>query len=189
MPIPLRDVLDFLTKDWPIILKNPVPFVEAVFLVIVLCLWIYRIRTKDIRDALDRYRKPKSQTFYDTLSDRELKNNALRLLGDFRLFVEGATQRQAELLRDGYGSGPIHESFISHTIAQYDREFKAKILNYRDEVRFRVRGSWDDFNFYDDPQSPRGLQIAANNFDRLVHKIVVPRSIWRTILRFPRPDP
>ncbi len=183
-----QEIIDFFAKDWPVIWSHPAPFIEFALILAGLYWWIYRFRTKDLQGELSRYRSTRKQTSYEVLNNGALKREALALCEDFKRFTEIQNTRQRALRAGDYGTGPIFDNFLAEAVRSYNEQFKARILNYRDELSFRIGAEFDtgDFRYYGDPQNIAGFAVVATNFERLILSLPDRPSTFKKLLRLGR---
>lgn len=205
----LERFVEYLGKNWAVLMQAPLVFLGAFVLALIVA-WVganwvatqrigilqerlaglqERLAGKD--DLIEEYRQrlhlaPPNQTAYSRLSNGELKQRALNLVGRIRDFLQdsdgelrGASLRQMESMRKARSEEERNAiwqrqtselfSAYSKLTADYDRNFKIEAIVLRDEIFSRLpesaRGRRPDV--YEYPTNTLGMREVADDLERL----------------------
>lgn len=203
----MEKLVELVAKEWQTLKEAPITFllvlIFAAFAGAYAARWLYaerievlqqRLSAKD--DQLAEYRErlhlaPAGQTAYSQLTNGELKQRALRLIGNIREFLErtGEEDRKvtfAQFAAMSMAKSEEEKNQLWHRqteemsrrsfqrSADYDRQFKVEAILLRDEILSRLPPTARDdrkFGLYEHPTNPIGMGMVADDLERLARSL------------------
>ncbi len=200
-------LIAYIQKNWQILSSAPLTFIITLILAIVVAFlavnWGYEARFKLLQDRLSakddqlaEYRErlhltPAKRGGYSKLSHAELKQKALELVQQIRIFLTKNMTEERKVSDSNWqqmvGAKTEEEKrrlwnegttfsiqFYTRINLEYDQQFKVDAILFRDEILSRLpKDSKDEraFRRYEHPTNPIGMGMVADDLERLTKSL------------------